>query len=121
MKITRKEYATPEEMHKDFWLGFWLWWGMNVVLCLVSFVPYLIPAVSQSASGDGSLFSIVAIVLSCLPWLINIGVVVFLALTRARMALGMLTAFAVALGIVIVLGVVFSVACFVMLGSNSQL
>ena len=117
MNLTRREYATPEEKRKDFWLGFKLWWAINILLGILILGVVLSTSALTFLNNTpaGSLISIVATALTCAPLLINIGLIVYFALTRSQIAGGMLAAFAVALGIVVILGIIFAVACFVIL------
>jgi hypothetical protein len=59
------------------------------------------------------------LVLGLVPFVINVGLMIYFAFTRSQIALGMLAAFGAALAVVIVLGVIFTIACFVMLGSSN--
>jgi cytosine/uracil/thiamine/allantoin permease len=122
MKLTRKEYTDPAEKKKDFWLGFWLWWGLNILLWVITTAAsvgiYSIP--SNNDTTLTSLQSIASIVLGVLPLLVNLGLLIYFALTRGQIALGMLVAFGVALALVVLLGIIFTVACFILLGSYNN-
>ena len=121
MKITRKEYSDPAEKKKDFWKGFWLWWVLNILLCFAT--TALTALMANLTNGDNPTLNpvvgMVSLVVSFLPLLINVGLIIYFALTRAQMMLGMLAAFGAALGVVVVLGIIFTVACFVMSGSGN--
>lgn len=122
MKLTRKEYTTPEEKKKDFWRGFGLWWGINVVM-LVMFVASAMATSTLYSPADGTISSLdpgFAIVLNLLPWLVNLGLLIFLAQTRSQMALGALVAFGVAGAIAVILGIFAAVACFFLLFSTGN-
>lgn len=116
--LTRKEYTDPAEKKKDFWLGFGLWWVLNILLTLcqwgVSIALFSIPSTDETLA---TVVSIGTMILYILPWLINIGLIIYLAFTRSQMALGMLAGFGSALALVICLGVIATVACFALLGS----
>jgi hypothetical protein len=118
MKLARKEYTDSAEKKKDFWRGFWLWWLGNIALWIITLGG---TAALLTAEGDNitinSIVDIAILVVNVLPLLINGGLVIFFALTRSQIALGMLAAFGVALAIVVVLGIIVSIACFVMLGN----
>lgn len=120
LNLQRKEYATPAEKKRDFWRGFWLWWGMNVVLSIATM--YLLPSFGPSRDDNevaSTLRLVVVLLVVLLPYVINIGLVIYLAQTRSQMALGMLAAFGTGLAIVIILGIVLTIVCFAQLrGSN---
>lgn len=120
--LVSKEYADEAEKKKDLWRGFWLWWGLNILLWVVS--TALAVGASNFTYSDNELVSSIAsvagLLVGLLPWLINIGFIIFFAFTRSQMALGMLLAFGVALAIVIVLGIVFAVVCFVLIAAGNS-
>lgn len=124
MKLTRKEYTDPTEKKKDFWLGVALWFGLNIVMALCSWGVAALFA-STLASSDGSnttlynIYSMVNLLLGLAPLLINIGLIIFFAATRSQVALGMLAAFGMALLLVLCLGIIFAVACFVILAQST--
>lgn len=120
--LTRKEYTDPAEKKRDFWLGVGLFFVLNIALTLcqwgVGFGTFAIsPEVRNSDFVSSPLFTILYWVLTLLPWVINGGLVIYFALTRSQIALGMVAGFGIALFIVICLGVIFTVWCFYSLGS----
>jgi len=121
MKLTPKEYTDPAEKKKDFWKGFWLWWVLNILLCFA--MTALSGLMTGFATGDNTAINSIAgtlsLVISFIPLLINVGLIIYFAVTRAQMMLGMLAAFGAALGVVVLLGIIFTVACFVMSGSGN--
>ncbi len=121
MKLTRKVYADDKEKRSDFWRGFWLWWAGNIVLSILTggltFLGALLPSTMQENMG---LVTALTWICSLLPFVINVGVIVLLALTRSQMALGMLAAFAVAFAVVLVLGVILAVVCFVIIAASGS-
>ncbi|MBV6452594.1 MAG: hypothetical protein MHPDNHAH_03352 [Anaerolineales bacterium] len=66
-----------------------------------------------------TLTTIISWIFILLPWVINIGLIVFFAFTRSQIALGMVAGFGIALFIIICLGIVFTIWCFVALGSTN--
>lgn len=118
--LKRKEYTDPAEKKKDFWLGFGLWWGLNIVLTLcqwgLGMVLYSIPSSGETLAMVSSVMSII---FYALPWVINVGLIIYLAFVRGYMALGMLAGFGSVLALTICLSVIAAVACMVMLGSYS--
>jgi len=120
--LTRKTYETNAEKKKDFWLGVGLWFGLNILMTLCSWGAngLLFSLLSSTADYNSSfdIYSLVYLILSAIPLLINIGLIIYFAFTRSQIALGMLAGFGIALLIVICLGVIFTAACFVILGSS---
>ena len=121
----------PELVRKrrDFWLWVGIFFGLNIAMFLLNLAWSFI---SDSVSGALSrltginmsgFFSALAILLGLAPYVVNIGLIVYFAVKkRNQLALGMLGGMAISLGIVICLGLIFMVACFVMLaGSGSNL
>lgn len=116
--MRRKIYETPGEKRRDFWIGFIGWFILNIALGVIGFLISLVmtPMISNMDFETGSsLYNTVSLILSCLPLLLNVGLMVLFAFTRSQIALGMLTAFGVALAITICLGVIATAACFVIL------
>jgi hypothetical protein len=126
MRLTKKEYTSEEEKKKDFRLGLIGWYVGNFALCLIQagVSALLVSLVSSTSSGDsavGLIGNALTWILYLLPWIINIGLIIFFALTRSQIALGMLVGFASAVALVIILGIIFTIACFVMYsGSGSS-
>ncbi|MEB2332731.1 MAG: hypothetical protein OZ914_00240 [Anaerolineaceae bacterium] len=123
--LTRKEYTDPAEKKRDFWLGVGIFFVLNIALILCRWgLGYGVLAVSPDTVNSSSpmamiLGGMILWGLLLLPWVLNIGLIVFFALTRSQVALGMVAGFGIALVIVICLGVIFTVWCFAMLGSGS--
>ncbi len=119
MRLTRKEYTTSEEKKKDFWRGFGLWWAINVGMLLV-----LGPAIYAiwTAGVTTSILGLAgAFILPMLPFIVNIGLLIGLTMTRSQMALGALAAIAVPLVIgFIALPLITAVACFAAMGSSGS-
>ena len=120
--FTQKTYETAAEKKKDFWIGFVLWWGLNILLALCSWGAFALFGYSgvyfdPSTSTYSDVYGVLSCVISLLPWVINIGLIIYFALTRSQIAIGMVAAFGVALLITICLGVIFMVWCFYALGS----
>jgi hypothetical protein len=89
-----------------------------MTLCSWGLTAALAAAMSGATDPNSPIFglySIISIVLSVIPWLVNIGLIIYFALTRSQIALGMLAGFGFALLLVLCLGIIFAVACFVML------
>jgi len=123
MKLTRKEYTDPVEKKKDIWRGVGLWFGLNILMALCSWgVNAALFSVMSSPDGSSTplsnVYPIVNLALGILPLLINISLIIYFALTRSQIALGMLAGFGIALLITIILGVIVAVACFVALRSG---
>lgn len=122
--LTRKEYTNPAEKKRDFWIGVAIFFVLNIVLTLCQWglgagFYTVSPSIVDSNFPSSPLFSILSWVLLLMPWVINIALVIYFALTRSQIALGMLAGFGIALAIVICLGVIFTVWCFATLSSGS--
>jgi hypothetical protein len=59
-----------------------------------------------------SLFSVLLLIGYCLPFVVNIGLLVFFAFTRCWIALGMLSAIGALIALAVCASVVFLVYCF---------
>ena len=122
--LTRKEYHDPAEKKRDFWIGVAIFFVLNIVLTLCQWglgagFYAASPSIVDSNFPSSPLFSILSWVILLLPWAINIGLIVYFALTRSQIALGMVAGFGIALAIVICLGVLFTVWCFATLSAGS--
>ncbi|HRQ33814.1 MAG TPA: hypothetical protein PLM89_11990, partial [Anaerolineales bacterium] len=122
--LTRKEYTNPAEKKRDFWIGVAIFFVLNIVLTLCQWglgagFYTVSPSIVDSNFPSSPLFSILSWALLLMPWVINIALVIYFALTRSQIALGMLAGFGIALAIVICLGVIFTVWCFATLSSGS--
>ena len=105
MKLERKVYTTRNEKVIDFVLGFVGWFLVNGLLYGCSIA--ILQAIDSSSSQ-----SIPVLLLGLLPLLINIGALIFFAFTRRWIALGILSAFALVLVGVLLLGLVFYAICY---------
>lgn len=120
--LTRKIYETAAEKKRDFWIGVGIFFALNIVLTLCQWGLLAVSpefTITGSDRVSSTLASILYLVFTLAPWVINIGLIVFFALTRSQIALGMLAGFGIALAIVICLGLIFTVWCFATLASGS--
>ena len=131
--IAAETELAPDEVKKkkrrDFWLGFGLWFGLNLAMSLCGWgLQAGITALSSAASSSNvngleqftGLFTGIGALLGFLPLVINIAVMAYFAATnRQQVAFGMLAAFGTVLAIVVCLGVVLTAACFMTLSSTS--
>ncbi len=109
---------------RDFWIGFGLWFGLNILMTLAVWGTMMaLSAVYSSGNQYGTFISNAANALSLIvgfvPYVVNIGLVIYFAIKRPQIALGMLVGFGVTFAIVVCLGVIATVACFVLLSSGS--
>lgn len=120
MRITRHSYTTRGEKTIDFMIGFVGWFIFNII---VGGAVYLGPTFLDSILVAGqtdpqrivdlqNIVGFVALGLSGLSWLLNIGLLFFFGFTRYWIALGMLAALAVSGLIILCLGVMMGVLCF---------
>jgi len=121
--MQRKTYETRSEKTVDFLIGFVGWFILNVIfwglaVLITSLTTGLFPLDYTNPDAINSyttIQNVLTIVLGCLPLLINIGLIIFFAFRRKWIAFGMLSAFGGLLIITICLGIIATVACFVML------
>ena len=115
--------ASPEmqlekkRKRRDFWFGLLLSLGVNVVLGILLTVLgvvinyFKLPDWLKTSSN---------IVLFSIPWLINIGLIIyFLIKHRNHVVLGIVSLYAILLALTIVLGLVVGVVCFILAASSS--
>lgn len=122
--LTRKVYETDAEKKRDFWLGVGLFFVLNIVLVACQWglgagFFAVSPSIVDSNFPSSTLFTILSWALLLLPWVINIAFVIYFALTRSQIALGMVAGFGIALAIVICLGVIFTVWCLIALSGGN--
>ena len=123
MNLQKKIYETKAEKKKDFWIGVGLFFGLNIVLGLCSWGVFYLFGYSGiwfdgSTSTYSDLYAVLSCVFSLLPWVLNIGLIIYFAFTRSQIALGMLAGFGIALLIALCLGVIFAAYCFYALSSG---
>ena len=112
----RKVYTTRGEKVVDFIIGIGLVIVINTILGVLFWgLSYLSSNLSTSGTAI-NLLGIVGIVLNCLPYVINIGLMVFFGFTRPWIALGMLATVGALLALSLCLAVAVAVWCFAMLG-----
>ena len=91
--FTRKVYETDAEKKRDFWIGVVLFFVLNIVLILCQWGLGIgfIAAVPDTGIGETAnvLVPLLSIVITFAPWVINGGLVIYFALTRSQIALGM--------------------------------
>lgn len=99
-----------QKKRKDFWLGVGLFFGWNIVLLGLGI---LLLGVLYNLDIPYDVVNTISTVASSLPYVLNVGLIIFLAFKRPQMALGMLAGFGIAIAIVVCLGLIFMAACFV--------
>jgi hypothetical protein len=111
MKLEKKIYTTRAEKQRDLAIGIGVFIGLNVLLYAIgALVASLLPL--SGISQAESLIPLISLCLSStMPFLINIGVLVYFALTRAWIALGMVAAFGFLMILALILGVIASIVC----------
>jgi hypothetical protein len=90
----------PPGYRRDFWLGFFGTIAVNVILLI---------ALTNIASAN---YAPVGSIVNLVPWVVNIGALVVFAIVRPRVAIGMLLAYGIALGVALVAGLFLLVLCF---------
>jgi hypothetical protein len=121
--FTRKIYETEAEKKKDFRMGIGIFFGLNILLILLgSAVAYLLysqlSGFDPISSSTSNILGAVSCIIQLIPWILNLGLFVYFALTRSQVALGMVAGFGIALAISICLGVIFTAWCMISLGGG---
>jgi hypothetical protein len=112
MKLNRKIYETQREKRNDFIGGFFGWFIVNVVAyTVVSLAAGAAAYLLDRISGGEPFIPVFGYAALLLPLIFNIGLLIYLALTRKWMAFGALAAFATLLTLVVLLGVFIVAAC----------
>ena len=119
MNLTRKTYATRSEKVIDFVIGFVGFFVLNGVIGGGAQLVIILLNNASIAVNDSTIQSMVGVIglaLGCLPFILNIGLIIFFAFTRYWIALGALGALAVSLIIAICIAIIIGGACFALLG-----
>lgn len=103
-----------KKKRRDFWLGVGLFFGLNLALWGLGALFF---GVLYNLDIPYEVVNTISIVVSFLPYVINIGLIILLAFKRPQMALGMLAGFGIALLIVVCLFLITLAVCFIALGS----
>ncbi|MEK7328450.1 MAG: hypothetical protein AAB217_24660 [Chloroflexota bacterium] len=121
MNLTRKTYSTRSEKTVDFIIGFIGWFVLNSALggvsYLVSNLLIMLPLDVNRALSP--VLPYVSLALACIPFLVNVGLIILFAFTRYWIALGALAAFAAVLVVIICLALIWGAVCFALLASYS--
>ena len=106
---------SPElaKKRRDFWMGVGLFFGLNIVLWIFQIAFYWLITTLDADLMYSDAIGVVGLMLGLLPWLVNIGLIIFLAFKRPQMALGMLAGFGMALLLVVCLLALWIGYCFV--------
>jgi len=118
MRFQRKVYETRSQKVGDFFLGVGLIIGIDVVFGVILSLSGGVGSWlfgSNYNSAVASIGSMLSIFLYCLPFVVNIGAIIYFSLTRYWIALGMLAI--IALGLLISL--FLAAACFVLIGGGA--
>lgn len=99
---------------RDFWIGFIGWWVFNVCAGAMLYgIGYGSSMLAAHYSYDDTLFLVSVSCFGCLVLLINIAALIFFAFRRKLIALGMLVAFGASIAISLLAGIIYMVACFI--------
>lgn len=119
MKLTRKEYTSREEKRKDFWIGVGVFIGLNVLIyVLLLLLTWVLTTLPLSPGDEESILLGLSYLAFPLQILVNIGAIIYFALTRSWVALGMLGTFGFLILLALVAGVIFSIICFTTFGGQ---
>jgi hypothetical protein len=118
VKLEKKVYTTRAEKQKDLFIGIGVFLGLNVLLFIITvLVAALVPR--GRSDIEGQIFYLISILFSFLPYIANVGLAIYFALTRYWIALGMIVAFGFLMLIGLLLGVIAGIVCFIaLLGSG---
>lgn len=119
MKLTRAIYIERSKKVRDFVIGYLGWFILNTLL---NGVLVGVSLAALNASVPDELFQTLSNVLTwvelgcnALLLLLNVGLIIYFALTRYWIALGALSAFATLLALALCAGIFLAVVCFAML------
>lgn len=111
MRIEPKAvYETRGEKVRDFLAGFVGWFLVNIVFGLLTSIPPTL--INDVRPPISDLVGVLYGVLACLPWVVNLGLLVFFLMRRRWIAFGGLAAFGLVLLCIIIAGVVTAAICF---------
>lgn len=115
MKLERKIYSTRREKVTDFIIGAVIFILLNGLIFGLS---YLLERASSSNTFQNNQFlenlaALLYILNFCWPWVLNILAIVFFALTRHWIALGMVGIIAILFSLTMMAIVLSLVACFI--------
>ncbi len=120
MKLERKTYATRNQKVGDFVIGIALWHVTLLIFWLLNVGLGIGVSVLLASNPDLiALASTATMLLSCLPFVAQIGLVIYFGLTRYWIALGMLATFALYFVLTLCAMIIFGAACFAILGGLS--
>lgn len=121
MKLNRKVYETRAEKQKDFAIGVGVFIGLNALLgFLLWIVGSLLtePFVNSTSEVVSALALLGVFLFNALPFVINLGVLIYFLVTRIWIAFGMLGAFGALLLLGLIAGIILSIVCFTTMGSG---
>lgn len=112
MKLEKKFYSTRAEKQKDLALGIGVFLGLNFLLYVIGILVSMLLSASVPSEGRDFISLITISFLNLLPFLINIGVLIYFALTRTWIALGMIATFGGLILLTVILGIIATIICF---------
>ncbi len=112
MNLSRKTYTTRNEKIIDFAIGFVGWIVLGTLLWFA--FNFLAALIIQSLGTPRSIQLVenISLAASCIPLVINIGLLIFFAFTRRWIAFGMLAVWGAGLVITLCAGIFIAVLCF---------
>lgn len=113
MKLTKQEYLSRQQQIKDFWLGVVIFIALNTLMILLLLLLAWIQGQRSTSSDD--LFTVIYAISNSLPYVINLGLLIYFGLTRYWIALGMLAVLGFFITLGLVAGIIFGIYCFVSL------
>ena len=97
---------------RDFWMGVGLYFGLNLVMWACQLGVSLLWSFNDPYTW-GQQTDWLTTIIGFLPYVVNIGLIIFFAFKRPQMALGMLAGFGMALLLVVCLLALWIGYCFV--------
>jgi hypothetical protein len=113
MNLNQHTYTKRSEKINDFTIGFVVWSGLNLMAgWTLASTSLLYPDFSAFNLNAPNPITYLIVGLNCLVLLLNIGALIYFGFTRYWIALGILVAFAVSLLVVLLIGLMLNVLCY---------
>jgi len=114
VKLTRHTYTSRGQKTLHFSIGFFGWFLLNLFLFGGTYLANFLFSSSLPADdpNTANLLGLIGFALSCVGFILNIGLLIYFGFTRYWIALGGLAAFAFSLFIILCAALLFLGACF---------
>ena len=108
-KQESKPLPKPWYRQLDFWIGLGLFFFVSIGFGLLGGGISLLTAVLPKYAFE---LGVLSTIVSCLPYLVLLGMTIYFFIRRRWVALGLLAGFAFSLLLALVLGLLVMIACF---------